>query len=73
MDAIGRLSFTPGPDMFGNASCTVRLTEQIPDGLSATASLYIVVKPGESTLRSVLDVPGWLKPKPLGCSACAAS
>jgi hypothetical protein len=39
MDANGRLSFTPAPDMFGNASCTVRLTEQIPDGLSATSSL----------------------------------
>jgi hypothetical protein len=48
MDVQGRLTFTPAPDMFGNATCTVRLTEQIPGGLSATAPLLIVVTPGKA-------------------------
>jgi hypothetical protein len=47
MNAAGQLSFTTGPDMFGSASCIVRLTEQIPNGLSANSSLTIVVTPGE--------------------------
>jgi hypothetical protein len=34
--------------MFGNASCTVTLTEQMTGGLSATAPLSIVVTPGKA-------------------------
>jgi hypothetical protein len=32
--------------MFGNASCTVTLTEQMAGGLSAAAALTIAVTPG---------------------------
>ncbi|KAF6260811.1 hypothetical protein COO60DRAFT_848775 [Scenedesmus sp. NREL 46B-D3] len=45
MDASGVLTFTPGANAFGNASCTVRLTEQEAGGLSATAPLSIVITP----------------------------
>jgi hypothetical protein len=46
-DAAGRLTFTPAADNFGNASCTVTLTEQMAGGMSAAAPLTIVVTPGE--------------------------
>jgi hypothetical protein len=49
MDATGTLAFTPAADKFGNASCTVRLTEQEVGGLSTTAPLSIVVTPGGFT------------------------
>uniref|UniRef100_A0A383W203 Cadherin domain-containing protein n=1 Tax=Tetradesmus obliquus TaxID=3088 RepID=A0A383W203_TETOB len=52
MDTTGRLSFTPGPDMFGSASCTVRLTEQEAGDLLSTAPLTIVVTPGEAIASS---------------------
>jgi hypothetical protein len=54
MDAAGVLAFTPAANMFGNASCTVTLTEQMAGGLSAAAPLTIVVTPG-AALASALQ------------------
>jgi hypothetical protein len=47
VSAAGHLTFTPAANMFGTASCTVTLTEQMAGGLSVSEPLSIVVTPGE--------------------------
>jgi hypothetical protein len=49
MNVAGLMAFTPAANAFGNASCTVTLTEQMAGGLSAAAPLTIVVTPGKIT------------------------
>jgi hypothetical protein len=52
VSSAGMLFFTPAANMFGSASCTVRLTETRPEGASLpewpTAPLTIVVTAGEA-------------------------
>jgi hypothetical protein len=47
VNSAGQLSFSPAASMFGNASCTVTLTEQMAGGLSDSKPLSIEVTPGE--------------------------